>query len=87
MTFEDCLLRQSDAMGAELDGVRFQRCDMTEFDLRDATLTGCEIDGCRLEGLLGADRLRGTTMPWADIVGNAGLWAGELGIRVRDEDA
>ena len=25
-------------------------------------------------------------MPWADIIANAGLWATELGIKVRDDD-
>ncbi len=81
VTFEDCVMRQSDVMDAELESVRFHSCDMTEFDLRGATLARCELRDCRLDGVRGADRLRGAAMPWSDIVAMAGIWAGELGIQ------
>ncbi len=86
VTFEDCVMRQTDVMDAELESVRFHSCDMTEFDLRGAKLARCELRDCRLEGVRGADGLRGAAMPWADIVGLAGVWAAELGIRTLDED-
>ena len=46
----------------------------------------CELAGCTLDGLAGAERLRGAAMPWADVVGNAALLAAALGIRVLDDD-
>ena len=46
----------------------------------------CELRGCTLDGLTGAERLRGAAMPWADILGHAGLLAAALGIRVLDDD-
>jgi len=84
VTFEDCVMRQADVMDAELESVRFHSCDMTEFDLRGATLARCELRDCRLDGVRGADRLRGAAMPWSDIVAMAGIWAGELGIQTLD---
>ena len=85
VTFEDCVMRQADVMDAELESVRFHSCDMTEFDLRGAKLARCELRDCRLEGVRGADRLRGAAKPWSDIVGLAGVWAADLGIRTPDE--
>jgi hypothetical protein len=36
--------------------------------------------------MTGVDRLRGAAMPWADVVGHAGLFATALGIRVLTEE-
>jgi len=38
--------------------------------------------GCKLEGIQGATSLRGVAMRWDDIVGNAGVFAGALGIEI-----
>lgn len=85
VSFEDCDLSQTDFLEAELDGVRFTGCEMVATDLRGARLHRCELRGNRLQELRGVDRLRGTAMPWVDIVGAAGLWAQALGISVLDE--
>jgi uncharacterized protein YjbI with pentapeptide repeats len=86
VTFENCVMRQGDVMDAELQSVRFHACDMTEFDLRGARLARCELRNCRLDGLRGADRLRGAAMPWSDIVAMAGFWAAELGIETLGDE-
>jgi uncharacterized protein YjbI with pentapeptide repeats len=86
VTFEECDLSQTDFLEAELDGVRFTDCDMTATDLRGAKLHRCEMRSNRLEQLLGVERLRGTAMPWVDIVGAAGLWAQALGIATLDQE-
>ena len=39
-----------------------------------------------MDGLRGAESLRGAAMPWADIVAAAGLFAGALGVRVLDAE-
>jgi uncharacterized protein YjbI with pentapeptide repeats len=85
-TFSGCNLAQCDFEGAHLRSVRFEHCDLTEADLTGARLERCELRGCTLEGLRAVERLRGAAMPWADILGSAGVLAAALGIRVLDED-
>jgi len=85
VVFEDCLLTQADFRDALLRSVRFERCDLTEADLAGVRIDRCELHGCTLDGLAGIERLRGAAMPWADVVGNAALFAAALGIRVLDD--
>jgi uncharacterized protein YjbI with pentapeptide repeats len=84
--FDGCRLTQTDFRDALLRSVRFDHCDLTEADLHGVRIDRCELRGCTLDGLTGVERLRGAAMPWADVVGNAGLLAGALGIRVLGED-
>ena len=84
--FEGCMLGQAEFREALLRFVRFAHCDLSEADLTGLRIDGCELRSCTLDGLAGADRLRGAAMPWADVVGHAGLFAAALGIRVLDED-
>ena len=81
-TFDGCLLMQAEFRDALLRSVRFEGCDLTEADLQGVRIDRCELRGCTLDGLAGAERLRGAAMPWTDVVGNAGLFATALGIRV-----
>ena len=83
--FEGCLLQQAEFREALLRKVRFEHCDLTEADLTGLRIDGCELRSCTLDGLAGAERLRGAAMPWGDIVGHAGLFASALGIRLLDE--
>jgi uncharacterized protein YjbI with pentapeptide repeats len=85
-TFERCRLTQTDFREALLRSVRFDDCDLSEADLTGVRIDRCELRGCTLDGVVGLERLRGAAMPWADVVGNAGLFAAALGIRVLDED-
>lgn len=87
VVFEDCILRQTDFQDAELRAVRFERCDLSGADFSGARLGRCELRGCTLDDLRGAEHLRGAAMPWADIVAAAGTFADALGIRVLDEQA
>jgi len=84
--FDGCLLAQADFRDALLRSVRFERCDLTEADLAGVRIDCCELRGCTLDGVSGIERLRGAAMPWADVVGHAGLLAAALGIRVLDDD-
>ena len=79
VTFAGCRLAQTDFMESQLQDVRFERCDLTE-DFRGATLRRCQARGCELSSVQGVERLRGLSMPWPDIVANAGVWATALGI-------
>ena len=65
--------------------VLFERCPLVGATLSEATLDRVELRGCDLEGLKGAERLRGARMPWPDIVASAGTFAATLGIVASDE--
>ncbi len=85
-TFEGCRLVQADFRDALWRSVRFDHCDLAEADLTGVRLENCELRGCRLDGLTGIERLRGAALPWADVVGHAGLMAAALGIRTLGEE-
>jgi uncharacterized protein YjbI with pentapeptide repeats len=84
--FEDCILSQSDFQDAHLRSVAFVDCDLSGADLSGARFERCELRGCTLDGIRGAERLRGVAMRWEDIVAAAGTFADALGVRVLDED-
>jgi uncharacterized protein YjbI with pentapeptide repeats len=86
VVFERCILRQTDFQDADLRLVRLVDCDLTGADLSGARLAHCQLEGCTLDGLRGAESLRGAAMPWADILASAGTFADALGIRVLDAD-
>ena len=69
--FRDCRIDLATFAGTTFERTTFDRC---------------ELRGCALDGVAGLERLRGAAMPWADVVGHAGLLAAALGIRVLDED-
>jgi uncharacterized protein YjbI with pentapeptide repeats len=85
VVFEGCMLAQAELREALLRSVRFEHCDLTEADLNGLRIDGCELRSCTLDGVAAAERLRGATMPWGDIVGHAGVFAAALGIRVIDD--
>jgi uncharacterized protein YjbI with pentapeptide repeats len=85
VVFSDCDLRDADFRSARLEAVRFERCDLAGADLGGARLERCSMRGCVLDGLRGVDRLRGVAMPWEDIAAAAGVFAGEIGVRVLED--
>ena len=85
VVFEDCNLREVDFRAARMESVAFRRCDLSGADISGARLGGCSMSGCVLDGLRGVDRLRGVAMPWADILAAAGVFAGEIGVRLLDD--
>ena len=86
VAFEGCMLSQADFRQALLRWVRFDPCDLTQADLDGLRIDRCELRGCTLDRLTGAERLRGAAMPWADVVGNAALFAAALGVELLDEE-
>ena len=83
--FEGCMLAQADFREALLRSVRFEHCDLSGADFTGLRIDRCELRSCTLDGLVAAERLRGAAMPWADVVGHAGLLATALGIRVLED--
>jgi uncharacterized protein YjbI with pentapeptide repeats len=84
VVFADCDLRETSFAEAVLRDVRFERCDLGGAELAQVRLQRVELRGCRLEGINAIENLRGATMPWEDIVGNAGLFATAVGVRVAE---
>jgi uncharacterized protein YjbI with pentapeptide repeats len=82
VVFERCLLMQADFQEARLRSVRFVDCDLSEADLSAARFDRCELRGCTIDGIRGAERLRGVAMPWEDILASAGTFAAAVGVTV-----
>jgi uncharacterized protein YjbI with pentapeptide repeats len=87
VVFADCMLVQSDFLAARLHDVRFERCDMTDIDISEASSRNSQLRGCTLDGLRGAASLRNVAMPWGDVMAAAGLFAQALGVRVLGDDS
>jgi uncharacterized protein YjbI with pentapeptide repeats len=85
VVFERCLVMQVDFQEATLRAVRFVDCDLTEADVTQASFDRCELRGCTIDGMRGAERLRGIAMPWEDIVASAGTFAAAVGVTVLDD--
>jgi uncharacterized protein YjbI with pentapeptide repeats len=86
VVFERCDLREADFRQCRFDAVSFRDCEMSRADIGNVRFAGeSTMSGCTLDGLRGVDRLRGVAMPWADIVAAAGVFAGEIGVRVLDD--
>ena len=83
--FERCVLSEADFGEARCESVRFDGCDLTRASFERASFRASELRDCTLEELQGVEGLRGTAMPWSDIVGLAGTLASALGIRLLEE--
>jgi uncharacterized protein YjbI with pentapeptide repeats len=84
VVFEDCRMESSSFQEARLRHVRFSDCTLNEADLTGARFERSELQGCTLDGVRGAASLRGSAMPWSDVVNSAGTLADALGIRILD---
>ena len=87
VVFEDCRLESASFQEARLRAVRFERCDLSDADLTGMRCERVELRGCTLDGVRGAEGLRGAALPWGDILGAAGTFANALGVRVLEDDA
>jgi uncharacterized protein YjbI with pentapeptide repeats len=84
--FESCRMEEADFYEVALNSVAFVGCDLSRATLAKATFERSEMRGCELSGINGADRLRGVTMPWLDILRSAAVLADGVGVRILDED-
>jgi uncharacterized protein YjbI with pentapeptide repeats len=82
VVFRDCRMAEVDFYGARLTDVLFERCELREATLTGATLARCELRGCDLAGLRGAEALAGARLPWNDVLENAPLFAHALGVEI-----
>jgi uncharacterized protein YjbI with pentapeptide repeats len=85
VTFERVDLREAAFAGARLQDVLFADCRLDGADFREVRTRGCAVRGCTLDGAEGlAELLRGTSMPWPDVVHSAGALAQALGVTIED---
>lgn len=82
VTFDGCILRQADFMGARCEDVRFHGCDLTGANFADAELDGAEFRRCVMDEIEGIDGLRGAAMELEQVMALAPAMAAALGIRV-----
>jgi len=82
VVFRDCRMSECDLYGATLKDVLFERCELREATFSGCTLERVELRGCDLDGVRGAEALRGARLTWNDVMENAGLFAAALGIEV-----
>jgi len=85
VVFSDCRLEELDLYGSRLDDVLFERCVLREATISGVTAKRVELRGCDLGGLRGAEALRGMRMSWNDVLENAPLFAGVVGIEILDQ--
>lgn len=84
VAFVDCVLRDLDLRGAQLERVSFNRCDLTGADFEGARFKRCEMRECKLTRAQGVPSLAGVAMPYPDVIENAAVFAGALGILPAD---
>ena len=82
VVFRDCRLEEADFAGATLESVLFERTPLTGATLSFARVDGVELRGCDLDGVSGAETLRGARMPLQDVLASATTLAGALGIQI-----
>jgi uncharacterized protein YjbI with pentapeptide repeats len=82
--FEGVNLINASFLEARLELVEFIDCRMSGADFRGARVRSAAIRGASLDGVLGVESLRGTRMPWGDILASAGALASALGISVEE---
>jgi uncharacterized protein YjbI with pentapeptide repeats len=82
--FEGVNLINASFMEARLELVEFIDCRMSGADFRGARVRSAAIRGASLDGVLGVESLRGTRMPWGDLLASAGALAAALGISVEE---
>jgi uncharacterized protein YjbI with pentapeptide repeats len=85
VVFRECRLEEADFYGAELEDVLFERCDLRLASVDGVRVTRVELRGCNLEGLQGAQALRGVRMRWDDVVANGPVFASALGVEIVEE--
>ena len=85
-TFDQCDLRAADFYGASLVRSRFAGCDLSGTEFSKATLDSVSLRGSKLEGLRGADRLRGAIIGSDQLVPVALALFAALGITVDDDE-
>ncbi|MDQ3217756.1 MAG: pentapeptide repeat-containing protein [Actinomycetota bacterium] len=84
VVFRDCRMNECDFYEASLKDVLFERCQLREATFSSATLQRVELRGCDLAGVRGVESLRGSRMPWSDVLENAALFATAVGIEIID---
>lgn len=85
LQFESCSMSSADLYEAGLDGAVFLDCDLSGANVAKARAVGARLHGSRVEGLRGADSLRGASFGSAQVVELAWPLFAALGIVIDDD--
>jgi uncharacterized protein YjbI with pentapeptide repeats len=85
VSFEDCQMVEMHLQGSSITSGAFFDCRMEGADITSCTFERTHIRGTSLEGTRGLLSLRGTSIPWPEIVELAGGLAAAVGISILDE--
>ena len=85
LQFESCSMTSADLYQSSLGGAAFLDCDLTRATFAGVAAVGARLHGSRLEGLRGADSLRGACLGSAQVVELAWPLLAALGIVVDDD--
>jgi uncharacterized protein YjbI with pentapeptide repeats len=82
--FERCRLDEADLYETSVESATLAECSLANASLAGTTFVDVELRGCNLAAVGNPERLRGVSMPWADVIESAGVLAEALGIQVVD---
>ena len=82
---EGCLLTEADFSSAKLGEAAIKQCDLRRADFTKAQAAGVTLHGSELEGVVGAEGLRGVLIGSDQVIPLALSVFSALGIRVQDE--
>lgn len=83
--FRDCRLDEADFYGSKLTSVAFEQCSLVRVSFEAGTFSRCEIRGCDLTELRGAEQLAGVRMRLPEVMQIAGALAESRGISILRE--
>jgi uncharacterized protein YjbI with pentapeptide repeats len=84
VTFDHCLLRDTDFGGAKLKRVTFAGCTLTRADFSRAVLEKVDMRGAELDITAGYESLRGAIMTTGQLISLAPALAQQIGITIKD---
>src|SRR6476619_8175040 len=83
--FEGCVMTGADLSGVRYTGARMVDCDLSRAEFAAAQLRGARLHGSELEGIRGAESLKGVVIGSTQLVPLALRLFQSLGITIDDE--
>jgi uncharacterized protein YjbI with pentapeptide repeats len=85
LRFEGCVMTKADLSGARYTGSRIVDCDLTQAEFAAVQLRGTRLHGSQLEGVRGAESLKGVIIGSGQLIPLAQRLFQSLGITIDDD--